>query len=158
MAKRTIEITVGLFMLAGLVALLMLALRVSGLSDVYSGKDGYIVYANFDNVGGLKPRARVSIAGVPVGRVLDINFNEKDYSARVKLLIYQDVDEIPDDTQASILTAGLLGDNYIGLNPESAWSDKYLKDGSEIVRENTHSAVILEELISKFVSGRASGQ
>lgn len=158
MSKRTVEISVGLFVIAGILALLMLALRVSGLNDVYSGGEGYILYANFDNVGGLKPRARVSIAGVPVGRVLDINFNEDDYSAKVKLFIRKDIDQIPDDTQASILTAGLLGDNYIGLNPESAWSDKFLRDGSEIPKENTHPAVILEDLISKFVSNKASGQ
>jgi phospholipid/cholesterol/gamma-HCH transport system substrate-binding protein len=158
MSKRTVEITVGFFVIAAFAALIVLALRVSGLSDVYSSGEGYTFYANFDNVGGLKARARVSIAGVPVGRVLDIKFNEEDYSARVKLFVRSDVDQIPDDTPASILTAGLLGDNYIGLNPESGWSKTYLGEGSNIPRENTHSALVLEELISKFVSSKASGQ
>lgn len=156
MSKRTVEIFVGLFVLTGLAALLILTIRVSGLSDVYAKKSGYTVFANFDNIGGLKPRARVTIAGVPVGRVMNIQFNESEYNARVELLIYSQIDELPDDTQASILTAGLLGDNYIGLDPESAWSEEFLKNNSEIPRENTHSAVILEELISKFVSGKAS--
>jgi phospholipid/cholesterol/gamma-HCH transport system substrate-binding protein len=154
MQKRTIEIAVGIFFLLGIAAFVMLAIKVSGLSEVYVA-DGYTLVAEFENIGGLKPRARVSIAGVPVGRVVSIDFNDKKYLADVTILMDNSVRNLPDDTTASILTSGLLGDNYIGLTP--GYSNKFLKADDTIPVENTNKAVVLEELISKFFSSQASG-
>ncbi len=158
MRARTIEITVGLFVLAGLLALLMLALRVSGLNDIYSGNDGYEITADFENVGGLKAKARVSIAGVPVGRVKSVVFDKKTHYAKVTMLIFSSVDNLPENTEAQILTAGLLGDNYVGLLPVQSVDEPegqhYLKAGANIGIESTHKAVILEELISKFMANQ----
>ena len=155
MQRRTIEIGVGIFMLLGIGAFVMLALKVSGLDDIYNNDKGYIITAHFENVGGLKPRARVTIAGVAVGRVLAIEFDKEYYLAKVTLSIDKDVDNLPDDTVASILTAGLLGDNYISLNPGS--NETLLKANGHIGVENTYQAVVLEELLSKFLAGQASG-
>lgn len=158
MREKTIEITVGLFVLAGLLAFLVLALRVSGLNDVYSNKDGYEITADFENVGGLKPKARVSIAGVPVGRVKSVVFDKNTHYAKVTMLIFNSVDNLPKNTEAQILTAGLLGDNYIGLLPDQSMTESnpqhYLKPGDNIGVESTHKAVILEELISKFLANQ----
>lgn len=154
MQKRTIEITVGLFFLIGIAALAMLAIRVSGLDDI-GYEEGYDITAYFENVGGLKARARVSIAGVQVGRVVAIDFDKKDYNARVKILLDNKINNIPDDTTASILTSGLLGDNYVSLTP--GFSDKFFKAGDHILVENTNKAIVLEEMVSKFLSNQASG-
>ncbi len=154
MQKRTIEIAVGLFFLLGIAAFMMMAIKVSGLSEIYV-TDGYPLKAEFENVGGLKPRARVSIAGVPIGRVVSIDFNDEKYVAVVTLIIDKSVSNLPDDTTASILTSGLLGDNYIGLSP--GFSTEFLKSGDNIPLENTNKAVVLEELVSKFFSSQASG-
>lgn len=156
MHKRTIEIAVGIFVLCSFAALFMLAIKVSGLAGVFDAKDGYQISANFSNIGGLKVRSRVSLAGVPIGRVTNIVLDRDDYVARVSMLIDASIDTIPDDSQASILTAGLLGDNYVGLT--AGFSDDFLEAGSEIEDGNTNSAVIIEELISKFLSGQASQQ
>lgn len=155
MQKRTIEIAVGIFFLLGIAAFVMLAIKVSGLGDVYVSNDGYIITADFENIGGLKPKARVTIAGVSIGRVTAIDFDPKDYLARVTIFVDKKASNIPDDTRASILTAGLLGDNYIGLTP--GFSENYFKEGSHIPEENTNKAVVLEELVSKFLSSQASG-
>jgi phospholipid/cholesterol/gamma-HCH transport system substrate-binding protein len=155
MQKRTIEIAVGIFFLMGIASFIMLAIKVSGLGDVYVSNEGYTITADFENIGGLKPRAKVTIAGVSIGRVTAIDFDPKEYLARVTIFIDSKANNIPDDTKASILTAGLLGDNYIGLTP--GFSEHYFKEGSHISQENTNKAVVLEELVSKFVSGQASG-
>ena len=155
MQRRTIEIAVGIFFLLGIAAFIMLAIKVSGLSDVYVSREGYMITADFENVGGLKPRARVTIAGVPIGRVTSINFDKKDYIARVSIFIDDKINNLPEDSSATILTAGLLGDNYIGLTP--GFSDKYFKNGDHIALESTNKAIILEELVSKFMSSTASG-
>ncbi len=165
MRIKTIEVSVGLFVLAGLLAFLMLALRVSGLNDFYSEK-GYEITAEFEHVGGLKPKARVAIAGVEVGRVKSVSFDKTTHYAKVKMLIFNSVDNLPENTEAQILTAGLLGDNYIGLLPIQSvdqidelspnHSGHYLKPGANIGIESTHKAVILEELISKFLAGQAA--
>lgn len=160
MRARTIEITVGLFVLAGLLALLLLALRVSGLNDIYTANAGYEITAEFENVGGLKPKARVSIAGVQVGRVKSVVFDKKTHYAKVTLVIFSSIDNLPENTEAQILTAGLLGDNYIGLLPIQSVDESdndnqhYLKPGANIGVESTHKAVILEELISKFLANQ----
>lgn len=155
MQKRTIEIAVGTFFLLGIAAFIMLAVKVSGLSDVYESRAGYTVTAFFDNVGGLKPRAKVTIAGVQIGRVLSIDFDKSDYRAKVVIFINENVNNLPEDSTASILTAGLLGDNYISLTP--GFAEAYLKNGDEIPLENTNKAIILEELVSRFISSKASG-
>lgn len=155
MQKRTIEIAVGVFFLLGILAFAMLALQVSGISKICSLKEGYKITADFENIGGLKPRARVTIAGVAVGRVVAINYDPKTYVARVTIFMDNNVNNIPDDTSASILTSGLLGDNYIGLSP--GFSDHFYKEGDHIPVENTSKAVVLEELVSKFLSSQASG-
>jgi len=155
MHKRTIEIAVGFFFLLGILAFAMLALQVSGISKIYGLQEGYKITADFENIGGLKPRARVTIAGVAVGRVVAINYDPKDFVARVSIVIDNKVTNIPDDTSASILTSGLLGDNYIGLSP--GFSEQFYKEGSHIPVENTSKAVVLEELVSKFLSSQASG-
>lgn len=152
MKSRKIEIWVGLFVVLSIAALLMLALQVSGLSNFYNVKDGYIVNASFANIGGLKNRAKVTICGVTIGRVLGITLDRNeygDYQADVRFSIDQSMQKIPTDSSAKILTAGLLGDNYIEIVPGHA--DTYLKDGSTI--ELTSQAVLLEDLISKFATG-----
>jgi phospholipid/cholesterol/gamma-HCH transport system substrate-binding protein len=145
---RTVEISVGGFMLAGMLALVVLALKVSGLS-LESGKQTYAVTAMFDNAGTLKPRAKVSMAGVIIGRVTKVTLDKDTYMAKVEMEIDASVDNIPLDSTASIITAGLLGEKYIGI---SIGGDiDYIKDGGRF--EDTQSAVILEELIGKFLLG-----
>lgn len=147
MAKRIIEILVGLFMLFAIVALVFMALKVSGLAN-YSGKqDYYKVYAEFDNIGSLKVRSPVMISGVSIGEVGDIKLNHQTFRAAVTLLIYKSEKEIPVDTSANIYTQGILGSNYISLTP--GYESTYLKNGDTIGM--TNSAIILEKLIGQFL-------
>lgn len=155
MEKRTLEMTVGLFFLFAIAAFVILALKVSGLGQSLPLNEGYNITAEFENIGGLKPRARVTIAGVAVGRVTGIRFDAKDYLAQVSIRLDAHVTNIPDDSRASILTSGLLGDNYISLTP--GFSNTYFKAGDNIVVENTNKAIVLEELVSKFMANQASG-
>ncbi|MEH6562596.1 MAG: outer membrane lipid asymmetry maintenance protein MlaD, partial [Marinobacter sp.] len=115
MTQRTTDITVGLFMLAGLAALLFLALQVSGLSPK-SAESTYTIYADFNDTGGITPRGRVSMAGVTVGSIDSIDLNKKTFQARVTMSIYGDVDNIPADSAAVIRTSGLLGEQYIDIS------------------------------------------
>lgn len=156
MQKRIIEITVGIFVLLGMLALLILAVKVSGLNDFYKSKGGYKITAEFSNIGGLKPRAKVSIAGVAIGRVTDIYFDKETYNAVVTMLIDNNFDNIPEDSEASIKTSGLLGDNYISITPGMSM-DEFFKEGDHIDVGNTLQAVVLEDLINKFFSSKASG-
>jgi len=153
---KTLEITVGAFMIAGIAALLMLAVEVSGLSHICKEESGYQIKAEFTNIGGLKVRAKVSVAGVVVGRVTHIQLDPESFNAIVNIkIIEQRAPNLPLDTKASILTSGLLGDNYIGLTP--GFNDQaFLKQGDLIEVSNTDSAFLLEQLISKFVAGQAS--
>lgn len=144
--QRTIETIVGIFILAGILALLVLALKVSGLTS-YVGNQGYFVTATFDNIGGLKARAPVTVAGVRIGKVVAIDLDPKTYQADVKLYIEDKYNDIPTDSSARILTEGLLGSNYISLSP--GFKDTFLKNGGVI--ENTHPALILENLIGQFL-------
>ena len=146
MQIRTLEIGVGLFLLAGLLALLLLALRVSGLS-VGSAGETYKVYAHFDNIAGLTVRAKVTMAGVTIGRVTAIDLDRDSYTGRVTMELEKKVDNLPTDSTASILTAGLLGEKYIGISVGG--DDQLLKDGSTI--HDTQSALVLEDLIGKFL-------
>lgn len=154
---RTVEIAVGALIIAGIASLLMLALQVSGLSNLFERDSGYKVYAYFENIGGLKIRAKVSVAGVVIGRVCAIELDPISFNAKVTMCIASDrIDKFPSDSQVSIMTAGLLGDNYIALVPGFNDSE-YLSDGSYIPIENTHSALLLEKLISKFMANQVSG-
>ena len=140
----------GAFMAAGFVALFFLAMQVSNLSAM-SGEDGYSVTARFDNIGGLKVRSSVAMAGVRVGRVTDISFDNTTYEAIVTMSIDYNRKTIPDDTFAKIYTAGLLGEQYIGLDPGG--SEKYLDEGGKITL--TQSALVLEEIIGQFLFSKA---
>lgn len=151
-SKQT-EILVGLFVAAGLAALFMLAMKVSNLGD-FTEEKGYQVTANFQNIGGLKPRSPVSMAGVRVGRVADIKLDPETYDAVVTLNIYSQYDNIPLDSSASIFTAGLLGEQYIGL--QAGADDFYLADGDEITL--TQPAVVLEQIIGQFLYSKAEGE
>lgn len=144
------DVWVGLFVLVGAAALLFLALQAGNLLGVNFDKT-YEVTAKFDNIGGLKPRAAVKSAGVVVGRVESITFDDKSYQAKV-LINMQSRYVFPDDTSAKILTAGLLGEQYIGL--EAGGSDKNFAQGGVI--KQTQSAVVLENLISQFLYSKAA--
>lgn len=157
MKMKTVEISVGAFMVAGIAALLMLALQVSGMGNFFHKESGYTVTAAFSNIGGLKVRAKVSVAGVVVGRVVGVLLNPTSFDAEVVMIIDPKRlgGKLPADTRASIMTAGLLGDNYIALAP--GFSEKeFLSEGSQIPVDNTDSAVVLEQLISKFVANQVS--
>lgn len=156
MKTKTVEITVGLFLIAGILSLLMLSLRVSGLTNFFEKDNGYKIKAEFSNLGGLKVRAKVSLAGVVVGRVTEIALEPKTFYATVTLSIDPNrLQNLPEDSRASILTSGLLGDNYISLTPGFDTKD-FLKAGSLIAAENTDSAIVLEQLVSQFMAGQAS--
>jgi len=147
---RTMEIMVGAFMAAGFIALFFLAMQVSNLSNL-SGDDGYRITARFDNIGGLKVRSPVSMAGVRIGRVTSISFDNTTYEAIVTMLVDSNHNTIPDDTFAKIYTAGLLGEQYIGLDPGG--SEEFLSEGGKI--SLTQSALVLEEIIGQFLFSKA---
>ena len=151
MRTRTLELTVGIFILGGVLALVFLALQVSGLS-MNSHEETYRLKAKFENIGGLTARAKVTMAGVVIGRVSRIYLDHKDYVGVVEMDIYKSVDNLSTDTSATILTAGVLGEKYIGLTVGA--DDEYLKEGDEIV--DTQSAMVLEDLIAKFLVGKVN--
>jgi len=146
--SKTMEFGVGLFMLAGILGLVFLGLKVSGL-DLERADDTFELKANFANIGGLKPRAKVTMAGVTVGRVESIDLNTEWYDAEVVMSLDHELDGmLPDDSTAAILTSGLLGEQYIGLSVGG--SPEMLAQGEAI--RDTQSALVLEELIQQFVS------
>lgn len=149
MEKKSVEITVGIFMICSLLSFTLFAFKVSGIDNFYSNKSSYDIYVDFSNIGNLKVNSKVSIGGVCVGRVKNICLNKQYFHAKVCLSINNDIKNIPDDTKASILTAGLLGDNYIDLN--IGFSSDYLKHNDSISIENTDSAIIFERLIYSFI-------
>lgn len=153
MRMRTLELTVGVFILAGILALAVLALRVSGLT-MSAGGDSYKVYAHFDNVAGLTPRAKVTMAGVTIGQVTSITFDKNRYTGFVEMAINGDVNTLPADSTASIVTAGLLGEKYIGISVGG--DELLLSDGDEI--HDTQSALVLEELIGRFLLNTVSSE
>ncbi len=146
MRIRTLEISVGAFMVAGFAALIFLALKVSGLT-LEAAEESYEVSARFENIGGLTVRAKVTMAGVVIGRVSNIYLDKEDFVGVVEMEIYNQFDNLSIDSTASILTAGVLGEKYIGIVVGA--EDEYLTDGDEI--EDTQSALVLEDLISKFL-------
>jgi len=150
MERTTIDLWVGIFVAMGLAALLSLAMKVGNLTTSDIG-DTYVVTANFENIGGLKPRAPVKSAGVVVGRVGAISFDAKTYEAVVSLNIDKRYN-FPKDTFANIYTAGLLGEQYIGL--EAGGDESNLQNGDKITQ--TQDAVVLEKLISQFLYNKAT--
>lgn len=151
--SRTVELIVGLFVAAGLAAFFMLAMRVSNLS-LMTQEDTYSVVAEFQNIGSLKARSPVTLAGVTIGRVVSIRIDPQTYGAQVSMHIEAQYDYLPEDTSASIYTSGLLGEQYIALEPGGA--EAYLKEGGEITL--TQSALVLEELIGQFLYSKAAGE
>jgi len=149
MNRTVLDLWVGLFVIAGIGSLLFLALKVGSMNTVKAG-NSYVVVARFDNIGGLKPRAPVKSAGVVVGRVADIRFDNETYEAAVTLRIDKRY-AFPKDTSAAIMTSGLLGEQYIGL--EAGGDEQKLKDKDRITL--TQSAVVLENLIGQFIYGKA---
>ena len=150
MQRSTLDLWVGVFVIAGIGALLVLAMKVGNMSGLGSGET-YALVAQFDNIGGLKPRAPVKSAGVVVGRVSGISFDNDKFAARVMLNIDKTY-KFPKDTSASILTAGLLGEQYIGL--EGGGDPANLNSGDRI--KQTQSAVVLEKLIGQFLYSKAA--
>lgn len=150
MNTRTLELLVGLFVAAGLAALFMLAMSVSNLVS-FGGDEGYVIKARFDNIGGLKVRSPVSASGVRIGRVSEISYDLDGYEALVVMTIDPQYNTFPIDTSASILTSGLLGEQYIGLEPGA--EEEYLVAGSLI--DITQSALVLEQIIGQFLYSKA---
>jgi phospholipid/cholesterol/gamma-HCH transport system substrate-binding protein len=150
MQKSKHDVWVGLFVLLGAAAILFLALKAGNLLTL-SFDSGYTVVAQFDNIGGLKRQAAVKSAGVVVGRVQSITFDTKTYQAQVELTINKGV-VFPKDSSAKILTAGLLGEQYIGLEP--GYGETNLVAGDVI--KSTQSAIVLENLISQFLYSKAA--
>jgi phospholipid/cholesterol/gamma-HCH transport system substrate-binding protein len=150
MRKSAIDVWVGIFVAIGLLAALFLALKVGNMNAV-SFQPTYTITARFDNIGGLKPRAPVKSAGVVVGRIADIRFDDTAYQATVTMTLERSY-QFPKDSSAKILTSGLLGEQYVGL--EAGGSDQMLAQGSQITQ--TQSAVVLENLISQFLYNKAA--
>jgi phospholipid/cholesterol/gamma-HCH transport system substrate-binding protein len=150
MGKKSIETLVGLFVLLGLAGLVFLSLQAANLAS-FNSSDTYTLQARFDNVGGLKARAPVRSAGVTVGRVTSISIDAQTYEGVVTLSVDREL-QFPRDTSAKILTAGLLGDQYIGLTPGA---DEKMLAAGETIRQ-TQSAVVLEDLIGQIINRSAA--
>jgi phospholipid/cholesterol/gamma-HCH transport system substrate-binding protein len=150
MERTTLDIWVGAFVVGGFIALLILAFKVGNLGSL-DGSDAYMLYGEFDNIGGLKVKAPVKSAGVVVGRVSDIQFDNQTFQARVEMRVSNRF-QFPKDTSASILTSGLLGEQYIGL--EAGGDVANLKGGDKF--KLTQSAVVLEQLIGQVLYGKAT--
>ncbi len=147
MGQRLVEISVGGFVALGLAAVLVLAFQVSGLAEIRR-PPGYTVTATFSNVGGLREKAPVNMAGVRVGRVEAVRLDPESHQAVVRLRIDERYDQIPADSTAAIYTSGLLGEQYVGL--EAGWGDEPLEGGDRIA--DTQSAIVLERLIGQFIT------
>jgi phospholipid/cholesterol/gamma-HCH transport system substrate-binding protein len=148
---RKIEILVGIFVAIGFGALFMLAMQVSNLG-AFTSEGGYRLSAYFENIGGLKVRAPVTVSGVRVGRVSEVIYDTGKYSAKVTMDIDQNYEVFPVDSQASIYTAGLLGEQYIALEPGA--EEEVLTEGGEI--QFTQSALVLEELVGQLLVNMAT--
>jgi phospholipid/cholesterol/gamma-HCH transport system substrate-binding protein len=146
MTTRMMEILVGVFVAIGLASLFMLAMKVSNLSD-FNQSGGYTISARFENIGGLKVKSPVTVSGVRVGRVIGITYDSKEFNAVVTMQIDESYNDFPIDTSASIYTAGLLGEQYIALEPGA--EDDVLANGDMI--DYTQSALVLENIIGQFM-------
>ncbi|MEI6270721.1 MAG: outer membrane lipid asymmetry maintenance protein MlaD [Methylococcaceae bacterium] len=142
----TQDTLVGLFVASGIIGLFFLAMQVSNLSSFNDG-DSYTITARFENSGGLKPKSPVSAAGVKIGKVSSISFDPKTYESVVQMSIDSKYNTLPDDTTASVFTAGLLGEQYVNLEPGG--SDVYLQNDGKI--DITNSAIILEKALGQFL-------
>jgi phospholipid/cholesterol/gamma-HCH transport system substrate-binding protein len=151
MDRTLLDLWVGIFVASGIAALFVLALKVGNASTTFNTGATYRIIAEFDNIGGLKVRAPVKSAGVVVGRVDDIQFDSKRFSARVVMNVDRRY-EFPKDTSVAILTSGLLGEQYVGL--EAGGDSDMLKDGDTV--KLTQSAVVLEKLIGQFLYNKAA--
>lgn len=151
MERTTLDLWVGIFVVGGVAALVMLAMKVGNLGT-YNMSESYQVHAYFSNIGGLKAKASIKSAGVLVGRVTDISLDTGRYEAKVTMSLDKRY-QFPKDTFANILTSGLLGEQYIGLMPGG--DEAMLKNGEEL--KQTQSAVVLEDLIGKFLYNKADG-
>ena len=149
--SRAMEVSTGLFVLLGFAALLFLATQITN-RDVGANGKSYEVTARYENIGGLKVGAHVSMAGVTIGRVDGIAFDQKVYKAVVKMRIKDEFNKIPDDSDASIMTSGLLGGQYVGIS--AGGSETFLKAGSQI--QFVQDALVLENLINRLVASFAS--
>lgn len=149
MERTTLDLWVGMFVVAGIAALVMLAMKVGNLST-YNVSESYEVHAYFSNIGGLKPKASIKSAGVLVGRVTEITLDTERYEARVVMSLDKRY-QFPKDTFANILTSGLLGEQYIGLAPGG--DEEMLQNGEQL--KKTQSAVVLEDMIGKFLYSKA---
>ncbi|MDX8378530.1 MAG: outer membrane lipid asymmetry maintenance protein MlaD [Gallionella sp.] len=150
MERTTLDLWVGMFVVAGVAALVVLAMKVGNLAT-YNVSESYQVHAYFSNIGGLKPKASIRSAGVLVGRVTSISLDTTRYEADVVMRLDKRY-RFPEDTFANILTSGLLGEQYIGLMPGG--DEEMLKNGAQIT--HTQSAMVLENLISKFMYSKAA--
>ncbi|MFK5895253.1 MAG: outer membrane lipid asymmetry maintenance protein MlaD [Pseudomonadota bacterium] len=148
--SRWIEMTVGLFIVIGIMAMVGLVFKVSNFSDYYYDKT-YTISAAFDNVSGLKKRSAVSIAGVTIGRVSDIIIDSETFEAVVMMEIDSKYNQIPEDSSVAVYTAGLLGEKYLGIDAGGA--PDYLQENSQI--NLTQSSIVLEKLISQFLFSKA---
>ena len=146
MTTRMMEILVGVFVAIGLASLFMLAMKVSNLSD-FNQSGGYTISARFENIGGLKVKSPVTVSGVRVGRVIGISYDSQEFNAVVTMQIDESYNDFPIDTSASIYTAGLLGEQYIALEPGA--EDDVLANGDMI--DYTQSALVLENIIGQFM-------
>ena len=151
MQSRALEIVVGFFVCLGVAAVFVMTFRVASLDSVGNGDSVYRVTATFDNIGGLKPGAAATMAGVKIGRVREIKINPQTFQADVAIDISQTYNNIPEDSNVKILTAGLLGEQYLGFEPGG--SEDVLKQGSKV--ELTQSALVLENLIGQFLANQA---
>jgi len=146
---------VGFFVACGIGAMFYMALQISNLGT-YSSSDSFTVTARFQNSGGLKVKSPVSVAGVRIGRVSSITLDKESHESVVEMRIEAKYDNLPDDSGASIYTAGLLGEQYISIDPGPGLTGEFLKDKSKI--DNVSSAIILEEMIGKFFLNKAEGK
>ncbi|WP_374584198.1 outer membrane lipid asymmetry maintenance protein MlaD [Ideonella dechloratans] len=151
MNKKSTEILVGLFVVLGALAMVFLAMKAANLTSFTGSGEGYVVQARFDNIGGLKPRAPVRSAGVDVGRVRSITLDPQTYQGVVTMELRKDV-QFPKDSSAKILTSGLLGDQYVGIEPGA--DEKNLAAGDVI--KQTQSALVLENLIGQLLFSKAA--
>jgi len=156
MTSKKVELTVGLFVALGIAALLALALKVAD-SGISGNGETYELYAKFDNIGGLKVRSPIKVGGVVVGRVSEIALDSEDYTPVVTLEIYAEYDSFSEATSVSILTAGLLGEQYLGLEPGFIDESVDMLAAGDFI-EDTKPALVLEELIGQFLFGQGSGE
>lgn len=155
MMSKKVELMVGFFVALGIAALLMLSLKVANSGIAGSG-ESYNLFAKFDNIGGLKVRSPIKVGGVVVGRVSDISLDADDYTPVVTMTIYQEYNQFSEATSVAILTAGLLGEQYIGLQPGFMDESVEILQANDYI-EDTKPALVLEELIGQFLFSQGSG-